>query len=81
MPTHHLQNMAPSTGTDRTGPILRAMITSQGYGLIAEMIAAAILIVELTGLFVHRSKLWLVGVTLGFVILTVAATVVIASST
>jgi hypothetical protein len=38
-------------GTDRTGPILRAMITSQGYGLIAELIAAALLIAALTGLF------------------------------
>jgi hypothetical protein len=57
------------------------MITSQGCGLIAELIAAALLIAALTGLFVHRSKPWLVGVTMAFVILTVAATVVIASST
>jgi hypothetical protein len=57
------------------------MITSQGYGLIAELIAAALLIVALTGLFVQRSKRWLVGVTMAFVILTVAATVVIASLT
>jgi hypothetical protein len=56
------------------------MITSQGYGLIAELIAAALLIAALTGLFVHRSKPWLVGATMAFVILTVAATVVIASS-
>jgi hypothetical protein len=68
-------------GTDRTRPILRAMITSQGYGLIAELIAAALLIAALTGLFVQRSKPWLVGVTMAFVILTAAATVVIASST
>jgi hypothetical protein len=32
------------------------MITSQGYGLIAELIAAALLIAALTGLFVQRSK-------------------------
>jgi hypothetical protein len=51
------------------------------YGLIAELIAAALLIVALTGLFVQRSKPWLVGVTMAFVILTVAATVVIASLT
>ena len=58
------------------------MITSQGYGLIAELIvAAALLIAALTGLFVQRSKPWLVGVTMAFVILTVAATVVIASPT
>jgi hypothetical protein len=57
------------------------MITSQGYGLIAELIAASFLIVALTGLFVERSKPWLIGVTMAFVILTAAATVVIASST
>ena len=81
MPSHHFQNRAASTGTDRTGPIPRAMITSQGYGLIAESIAAALLIVALSGLLVQRSKPWLVGVTMAFVILTAAATVVIASST
>ena len=81
MPSHHFQNRAASTGTDRTGPIPRAMITSQGYGLIAESIAAALLIVALSGLLVQRSNPWLVGVTMAFVILTVAATVVIASST
>ena len=81
MPPHHLQDRAASTGTDRTGPMLRAMITSQGYGLIAELIAAALLITALTGLFVQRSKPWLVGVAMAFVILTAAATVVIASST
>jgi hypothetical protein len=74
-------NRAASTGTYRTGPMLRAMITPQGYGLIAELIAAALLITALTGLFVQRSKPWLVGVTMAFVILTAAATVVIASST
>ena len=58
-----------------------SMIRSQGYGLIAELIAAALLIAALTGLFVYRSKPWLVGATMAFVILTVAATVVIASST
>jgi len=57
------------------------MMTLQGYGLIAELIAAALLIATLTGLFVQRSRPWLVGVTMAFVILTVAATMVIASST
>ena len=57
------------------------MITSQGYGLIAELIAAGLLITALTGLFVQRSKPWLVGVMMAFVILTAAATVVIAAST
>jgi hypothetical protein len=81
MPPHYLLNRAASTGTDRTGPRLRAMITSQGYGLIAELIAATLLIAALTGLFVQRSKPWLFGVMMAMVILTVAATVVIASST
>ena len=57
------------------------MITSHGYGLIAELTAAALLIPALTGLFVQRSKPWLVGVMMAFVILTAAATVVIAAST
>jgi len=39
------------------------------------------LIAALTGFFVQRSKPWLVGVTMAFMILIVAATVVIASST
>ena len=81
MPPHHVQDRAASVGTHRTGPILRAMIASRGYGLIAELIAAALLIAALAGLFVQRSKPWLVGVTMAFVILTAAATVVIASST
>ena len=57
------------------------MITSQGYGLIAELIGAALLIAVLTGWFVQRSKPWLVGVTMALVLLTVAASVVITSST
>lgn len=57
------------------------MITSQGYGVIAELIATALLIAALTGFFVQHSKPWLVGVTMAFMILIVAATVVIASST
>ena len=56
------------------------MITSHGYGLMAELTAAALLIAALTGLFVQRSKPWLLGVTMAFVTLTVAASVVIASA-
>jgi hypothetical protein len=81
MASHHLQNRAASAGTDRTRSTLRTMITLQGYGLIAELIATTLLITALTGLFVQRSKPWLVGVTMAFVILTAAATVVIAAST
>ena len=57
------------------------MITPQGYGLIMELIATASLISALSGFFIHRSKPWLVGVTMAFMLLIVAATAVIASST
>ena len=57
------------------------MVTSQGYGLIAELIATALLIATLIGFFVQRSKPWLVGVTMAFMLLIVTATLVIASST
>jgi membrane protein YdbS with pleckstrin-like domain len=73
LPQQNILELPPNAANVR-------MITSQGYGLIAELIAAALLIAALTGLFVHRSKSWLVGATMAFVILTVAATVVIASS-
>jgi hypothetical protein len=36
------------------------MITSQGSGLIVELIAAALMIAALTGLFVQRSKPWMI---------------------
>ena len=81
MHPHHLQRQGRVRGHRSNRSILRAMITSQGYGLIGVLIAAALLIAALTGLFVQRSKTWLVGVTMAFVILTAAATVVIASST
>jgi hypothetical protein len=57
------------------------MVTSQGYGLIAELIAIVLLIAALTGFCLQRSKPWLVGVSTAFMILVVAAMVVIASST
>jgi glycerol uptake facilitator-like aquaporin len=79
---HHLQSRSTSTGRIELVPcIMRAMVTSQGYGLIAELIATALLIAALTGFFVQRSKPWLVGVTMAFMLLIVAATTVIASST
>ena len=81
MPSHHLQNRAASTGTDRNGPIPRAMITSQGYGLIAELIAAALLLITLSGFAVQRSQSWLAGVAIAFVALIAAVTIVIQSST
>jgi hypothetical protein len=57
------------------------MITSQGFGLIAELIAAALLIAALTGLIIRRSQPWLVGVTVALVMLVVAVTIIINSST
>jgi hypothetical protein len=57
------------------------MITSQGYGLITELIATALLIAALSGFFVQRSKPWLVGVTMALMLFMVAATTVIGLST
>jgi hypothetical protein len=57
------------------------MITSQGYGLITELIATALLIAALSGFFVQRSKLWLIGVTMALMLFIVAATTVIGLST
>jgi hypothetical protein len=57
------------------------MITSEGFGLIAELIAAASLIATLTGFAIKRSQLWLISVVIIFMILIVAVTMVIDSST
>jgi len=57
------------------------MITSQGFGLIAELIAAALLLISLAGFVVQRSQSWLTGVAIAFVALVAAVTIVIQSST
>jgi hypothetical protein len=57
------------------------MITSQGYGLIAELITTALLIAALIGFTIRRSAGWLMGATMAFMILIVAVTIVIESST
>jgi uncharacterized membrane protein YccC len=57
------------------------MITSQGFGLIAELIAAVLLIASLTGFAIQRSQPWLAGVAIAFMILIVAMTIVVDSST
>jgi hypothetical protein len=57
------------------------MMTSQGFGLIAELIAAALLIAALTGLIIRRSQPWLAGATVALVILISAVTIIINSST
>jgi hypothetical protein len=56
------------------------MITSQGFGLIAELIAAVLLIAALI-FTVQRSQPWLVGAAIAFMILIVAVTIVVESST
>ena len=53
------------------------MITSEGFGLIAELIAAAMLIATLTGFAITRSQPWLISVVITFMILIVAVTIVI----
>jgi hypothetical protein len=57
------------------------MITSQGFGLIAELIAAALLLITLAGFAVQRSPSWLAGVAIALVALVAAVTIVIQSST
>jgi uncharacterized membrane protein len=59
----------------------KAMITSQGYALIAELIATLLLTAALTGFTIQRSQTWLVAVAIAFMILTVAITIVVDSST
>jgi hypothetical protein len=57
------------------------MMTSQGVGLIAELIGTALLVVALTGLSIRRSQPWLVGVAVAMTILVVAVTIVVEAST
>ena len=57
------------------------MITPKGAALIAELIAAAWLIVALTGLTIRRSKLWLACTATAIAALIAAVTVLIDWST
>jgi hypothetical protein len=57
------------------------MMTSQGFGLIAELFAAVLLAIALTGFTIQRSKPWLLGAAMAFTILIVAVTILIQSST
>jgi hypothetical protein len=57
------------------------MITAEGFGLIAELITAALLLVALTGFIVRRTRPWLVGVAITLAMLIMAVTIVIESST
>ena len=57
------------------------MLTSQGFSLIAELVAAALLVAALTGFIIRRSQLWLFGLAIALVILLVAVTIVVEAST
>jgi hypothetical protein len=57
------------------------MITSQEFGLIAELFTAVLLVAARTGFFVRRSQPWLVGAAIAFVILIFALTLIIDAST
>jgi len=57
------------------------MITSQGYGLIAELITAVLLIAAVIGFITRRTRPWLVGVAITLALLIMAVTLVIESST
>jgi uncharacterized protein YacL len=57
------------------------MITSEGFGLIAELIAAVLLIAAITGFAVRRTARWLLGVAITFTMLIAAVTILIESST
>jgi hypothetical protein len=57
------------------------MVTLKGFALIGELVAMTWLIVALTGFGISRSKSWLAGSVLAFVVLIVAVTVLIDSST
>jgi hypothetical protein len=57
------------------------MITPEGFGLIAELIAAALLLGALTSFIARRTQPWLVGIAIAFLMLIVAVTIVIERST
>jgi hypothetical protein len=57
------------------------MITFQGFGLIAELIPAVLLVAALTGFAVRRTGAWLLGVAITFTMLIAAVTILIESST
>jgi hypothetical protein len=57
------------------------MITSAGIGLIAELIAAVLLIAAVAGFAVRRTRPWLVGIAITGTMLTAAVTLLIAAST
>ncbi len=79
--THQLATGADGNGSDPSPFSGGAMITPQGFALIAELVAVVLLIGALAGFIIQRSQPWLVGVAIAFMILIVAVTVVADSST
>ena len=57
------------------------MVTLKGFALIAELVAMIWLIVTLAAFRISRSKSWLAGSLLAFMVLIVAVTILIDSST
>ena len=51
------------------------------FALIAELFSAVLLVAALSSFFVRRSRPWLVGAAIAFMILIVALTVIIDAST
>lgn len=70
-------------GDGRTRPRrrLKIMITSEGIGLIAELIAAVLLIAAVAGFAVRRTGPWLLGAAITFAMLIAAVTILIKAST
>jgi hypothetical protein len=72
---------ADGDGQDPSPSPIEIMITSQGIGLIAELIAAVLLIAATAGFAVRRTVPWLVGVAITFTMLIAAVALLIESST
>jgi hypothetical protein len=57
------------------------MVNLKGFALVAELVAVVWLVVALAGFCISRSKSWLAGSLLAFIVLIVAVTILIDSST
>jgi uncharacterized membrane protein YpjA len=57
------------------------IITSHGIGLMAELTAALLLIVALTGFLIKRNEPWLVCLAAAMLMLIVAVTIVVEGTT
>ena len=72
---------ADGGGLDPSPSPIEIMITSQGIGLIAELVAAVLLIAAIAGFAVRRTGPWLVSVAITFTMLIAAVALLIESST